>query len=628
MNQQISIPLEETPSGDAKHGGTSDVAAASEDGSTKAERQELFLPVSNFVWFYPEEMRIIDHPAFQRLGRINQLGQAHLVFRGATHKRIEHSLGAVDILQRMIDAIRHNSVKKKRHPKCAKALRKAEERFTRLGTLLHDIGHLAAGHTLEDELGLVGKHDADGRLNNIFESPDFKNVDDKTLGELIDDNYKTYVPDDLKQQGITPSVLVRLLIRKPPKNRNEDKLKKQQEVLEKSKDLRLKVCSKMIGDTVCADLLDYLHRDWFHIGKPKPFDERILQYMEIRNVGESAAGNEALPSDEFVINLGQSPKIRTDGVSAILELLEWRYQLAETVLFHRTKLSAGAMLDRALYELWGDDRETNIEEIILPLSDEQLIDVCAEIANSKLRKVENRKSAISNGRVSQLKAAHKILTAIKKRELYTDLRTYSYGQLDLDVRQEVKRLYGIESANESDKESPKRRTTALRLLEDDFGLPRGSIAMYCAEMNPKLAEVSIAVGDEVTPFYKYEQDNDNVLSGGHLEAQIRRFTYLWRVHFFVDRKTKVFLEENNLLITLNRAIRSLILGDLRAEDREQVTWELANTLANHETSIWHGRAVRSPLLELAARGDESVAQIYPTGLPRIQSYFEDSKRSK
>ena len=117
--------------------------------------------------------------------------------------------------------------------------------------------------------------------------------------------------------------------------------------------------------------------------------------MEIRNVEESATGNEMLPSDEFVISLGQSPKIRTDGVSAILEFLEWRYQLAETVLFHRTKLSAAAMLDRALYELWGGDKEVNIEKIVLPLSDEQLIDVCADIAKFKLKNIRKPESANS-----------------------------------------------------------------------------------------------------------------------------------------------------------------------------------------------------------------------------------------
>src|SRR5947209_19233943 len=79
--------------------------------SSKAERQEFFLPVSGFVWFYPEELAVIDHPAFQRLSRINQLGQAHLVYRGATHKRIEHVLGVVGVIQNMISAVQTNSEK-------------------------------------------------------------------------------------------------------------------------------------------------------------------------------------------------------------------------------------------------------------------------------------------------------------------------------------------------------------------------------------------------------------------------------------------------------------------------------------------------------------------------------------
>ena len=84
--------------------------------------------------------------------------------------------------------------------------------------------------------------------------------------------------------------------------------------------------------------------------------------MEIRNeereLPDIVAGqrNRRHSSDKFVLalgsNEGRAPKIRTDGVSAILGLLERRYELGETVLYHRTKLSAGAMLGRALFELW------------------------------------------------------------------------------------------------------------------------------------------------------------------------------------------------------------------------------------------------------------------------------------
>src|SRR5437867_8829028 len=38
--------------------------------STKASRQEFFIPVSGFTWLYPEEVQVVNHPSFQRLGRV------------------------------------------------------------------------------------------------------------------------------------------------------------------------------------------------------------------------------------------------------------------------------------------------------------------------------------------------------------------------------------------------------------------------------------------------------------------------------------------------------------------------------------------------------------------------------
>ena len=314
--------------------------------STKADRQEFFLPVSGFVWFYPEEVDVTNHPAFQRLGRVYQLGQTHLVYRGGTHKRIEHVLGAVHIVQRVIDAIEHNSQKNGKATYKRSALQTEEVRFVRLGALLHDIGHIAAGHTVEDELCLAERHDEDKRLDAVFNSSRWQNAEGLTLTQLVDQAFAFYVPGKLRNAGIKPSHIVRLLIRKTPKDADKDPLEKEQRVLENSEEIRLQVCRDLIGNTICADLLDYIHRDWYHIGKPKPFDDRLLHYMEIRNLG--VVPEFPSPKDRFVISLGRRPKLRTDAISNILELLEWRYQLAESVLFHRTKLAAAAMLDRAL----------------------------------------------------------------------------------------------------------------------------------------------------------------------------------------------------------------------------------------------------------------------------------------
>jgi HD superfamily phosphohydrolase len=594
----------------------------------KAERQELFLPVSGFVWFYPEEIQIINHAAFQRLSRINQLGQAYLVFRGATHRRFEHSLGAVHIVQRMITAVSRNSDKALHNGSpLGTPLSDCEERFVRLGALLHDIGHLAAGHTLEDELGLIGAHDADKRLSRVFNERSFDPERPGSFGSLVDSLYEEYVPTGLKGK-ISPTNILRMLIRKLPMKPSErpgskiydednDDFKEAYKVLSESSEIRLNICSNMVGNTICADLLDYLFRDWYHVGKPRTFDDRILQYMEIRSKNaaeEQEKENNTPPSatDKFVVALGRSPKIRTDGVSAILELLEWRYQLAETVLFHRTKVAAAGMLDRALFELWDEENdEDKIIEAVLTLSDEQLIDDSIRIAKNK---------GESSDRSAQLKAkvAAQNLNRIKHRNLFAELKTWGVDNIAKNLREQIRNTYG--AASLVPKNAAAARTQALRELETDFKMAPGSLAMYCTEMKPKIAEVSISVEGVIKTLADYEDDEDDPLSGGHLGAQIKRFKRLWRVHFFIERNEKKRLQDAGLLGTLNHAIEALVLGN--CDDPKSTARDIAHALSGRPEAGWHGAKVLDLPAE-AARSDENWGNVrgYPYGAPSIRAFL-------
>jgi HD superfamily phosphohydrolase len=61
-------------------------------------------------------------------------------------------------------------------------------RSVRLGALLHDIGHITAGHTLEDELGLLDVHDAGVRLAQSWDRPAWNGVPvAKTLRQVLDE---------------------------------------------------------------------------------------------------------------------------------------------------------------------------------------------------------------------------------------------------------------------------------------------------------------------------------------------------------------------------------------------------------------------------------------------------------
>src|SRR5204862_2668039 len=144
--------------------------------------------------------------------------------------------------------------------------------------------------------------------------------------ELIDDVYKQFIPEYIAARYQASDILKRIIL-KPSKNPTQEQKiqEKDTEQLFAETGLRIGICRDIVGNTICADLLDYLHRDWYHLGKPKYFEKRLFQYMQIR---EDATG---MP--RFVISIGKKPRIKTDAVSAILDLLEHRYQLAESVLF-------------------------------------------------------------------------------------------------------------------------------------------------------------------------------------------------------------------------------------------------------------------------------------------------------
>lgn len=82
---------------------------------------------------------LVDHPYFQRLRRIRQVGLAHYVYPGALHTRFHHALGALHLMQQAIDVLRHKGTD----------ITEAEAKAVCAAILLHDIGHGPYSHALE-----------------------------------------------------------------------------------------------------------------------------------------------------------------------------------------------------------------------------------------------------------------------------------------------------------------------------------------------------------------------------------------------------------------------------------------------------------------------------------------------
>ena len=100
-------------------------------------------PVYGFITI-PNDLvfDIIEHPYFQRLRRIKQLGLTDLVYPGAHHTRFHHAIGATYLMQKTLDTLRSKGV----------MIFDAEYEAALVAILLHDVGHGPFSHTLEFSL--------------------------------------------------------------------------------------------------------------------------------------------------------------------------------------------------------------------------------------------------------------------------------------------------------------------------------------------------------------------------------------------------------------------------------------------------------------------------------------------
>lgn len=122
-------------------------------------------PVHGFITI-PHELifDIIEHPYFQRLRRIKQLGLSDYVYPGAIHTRFHHALGAFHLMRKALSILKIKGHK----------ITEQEELAASIAILLHDIGHGPFSHTLENVLTDKVHHESIskiymGQLNREFD---------------------------------------------------------------------------------------------------------------------------------------------------------------------------------------------------------------------------------------------------------------------------------------------------------------------------------------------------------------------------------------------------------------------------------------------------------------------------
>ena len=156
---------------------------------------------------------IISHPYYQRLRRIHQMAFASLVYPGAVHTRLHHSLGAYHLMGLSLNELSNKGID----------ITKEEEQGAKIAILLHDIGHGPYSHALERKL-IKGVHHEDismlilqllneqfnGKLQtaiDIFSGNYHKKYLHQLVSGLLDVDRMDYLTRDAFYTGVAEGVI-------------------------------------------------------------------------------------------------------------------------------------------------------------------------------------------------------------------------------------------------------------------------------------------------------------------------------------------------------------------------------------------------------------------------------------
>lgn len=284
-------------------------------------------PVHGDIYLTAEELAVLDTPQMQRLRGVKQLGSADLVYPGARHTRFEHSIGTLHLSQHIVDAVNRAAAQS---PREHLAIAPEEARVIRMAALVHDVTHIPFGHHVEDQAGLMHRHDSAPRYERML-GPSTE------LGRV------------LAKLGLARDVLA--VLTPPGPGRAEVP----------------NYWRQINSDTICSDILDYLLRDAYFTGLAIGIDLRLASHFKI----DRASGN-------LYVDLAKHNLLREDILSEIVRMLEARYYFSERVYYHHAKVAAGALVARAVEIALSE--EVVAEEDFYETTDASLLDLLERAA--------------------------------------------------------------------------------------------------------------------------------------------------------------------------------------------------------------------------------------------------------
>jgi HD superfamily phosphohydrolase len=506
-------------------------------------------PIHADIYLTKLEREMVDTPTFQRLRRVRQLGTTHLVYPGATHTRFAHSLGALRSVQDLFDAAYdqrngHHAVpdlfdeweqdaRESGGDWRAPFGRKVAEAIVlaRLGALLHDICHVPFGHSLEDDLGVLTPHDKNSwRFDALWQE-----ILDALAEQVDEDRFKEL--KCLAPKGPLYEQLRPLILSKEEFEEPKSHVRRKIEATER---LDFPFVADMVGNTICADLTDYLQRDHTFLGLPISLGSRFMSafYVTPSRHAPLGDGKGPLYQRRMAVLLHREGQIRADIETELLKHLRYRYELQERALVHHAKLAADAMVGSML-ELWisadaegGGGTEPDVEPARVSVrytarDGKQWKNVKTKQRKESARRIEGilrrvsddgllERLAVTDGRSTSAVAT--LATDLLNRRLYKRLARAqdAYAAKDLHT----------EFGDVATRRQLEREAARYARIDSDWHV---IIWLPPAEMRLKLAEMLVDHGHGIAKFVDYSEKGSEIYKA-HRE--------LWTVSVYGHRSLR------------------------------------------------------------------------------------------
>jgi len=245
-------------------------------------------PLWQNVCLDPVAAALVDTPHFQRLRRVKQLGFAHLVYPGAVHTRFMHALGVYHLVHRATRLLDQKGV-------LAELDQGDRERIplVRLAALLHDVGHYAFSHAMEEVMpaAIPGYHEE--MAARCLEEEPIR----RALAE-VDPEAAERIMELIRGRSAHP-------------------------------------LGGLISGSLDLDKIDYLKRDSFFCGVP-------YGAVDVERLLDSLTLAREAPASPLEVAVTEK------GISALESLLFAKYQMFRNVYWHHTVRAATSLFRRTI----------------------------------------------------------------------------------------------------------------------------------------------------------------------------------------------------------------------------------------------------------------------------------------